>query len=229
MLKKFDSFLSSINLNGYRKIYKSIKIVEMDLPKNIQALDLLYTTYWTEKNFISFDDFYSLYKQKYTVELEDFRNKTTMCKDCYYRGLPARIYRTWASIITQIHAAYVAEKVFGPGKVSMSSELDHKGADFQVKYKTKILNYQIKKKTFSREVRTPKAKTKTIAGKFIGLEYDVPAAEYFENPYKKDGKTYKSPYMRFIKNKNLKRFTNGFVVFTEMAFLNVKKSIDSEY
>ena len=82
---------------------------------------------------------------KYKTEIEKFRQKITMCKDCFYRGLPARIYRTWASIITQIHAGYVAESVFGDGTVAMSAELDHQGADFQVNYKNKILNYQVKK------------------------------------------------------------------------------------
>ncbi len=58
-----------------------------------------------------------------------------MCEKCFYKGLPARIYRTWASIITQIHAGYVAESVFGKNTVTMSCEFDHKGADFQVRYK----------------------------------------------------------------------------------------------
>jgi hypothetical protein len=100
------------------------------------------------------------------VLLEIFRNKIQMCEICFYKGLPARIYRTWASIITQIHAGYVAENVFGAGTVSMSEELDHKGADFQVEYKNKILNYQVKKKSFSRERRVAKISKNVIAGEF---------------------------------------------------------------
>ena len=83
-----------------------------------------------------------------------------MCEKCFSKGLPARIYRTWASIITQIHAGYVAESVFGEGTVVMSGELDHQGADFQVKYRGKTLNYQVKKKSLGREVRQEKPKAK---------------------------------------------------------------------
>ena len=148
-----------------------------------------------------------------------------MCKKCFYRGLPARIYRTWASIITQIHAGYVAESVFGDGTVAMSAELDHQGADFQVIYKNKILNYQVKKATFSREVRREKKSQNQIKGELIDIKYEVPSDDYFKNPKKKDGE-YKLPFLRFIENKELKRFPNGFVVFTQFPFERKKKEID---
>ncbi|MEK6880278.1 MAG: TaqI family restriction endonuclease, partial [Nanoarchaeota archaeon] len=143
---KFEKFLESVDLKGYRTKYRPIKIVEMDMSKDIQAIDTLYKVYWDEKKFIDFDDFYKRYLAEKKAAIETFRIKTTMCKDCFYRGLPARIYRTWASIITQIHAGYVAESVFGAGTVSMSAELDHQGADFQAIYKGVVLNYQVKKK-----------------------------------------------------------------------------------
>ena len=41
-LQKFDKFLRSVNLDDYRKKYKPIKIVEMDLPIGIQALSLIH-------------------------------------------------------------------------------------------------------------------------------------------------------------------------------------------
>jgi hypothetical protein len=151
-----------------------------------------------------------------------------MCEKCFSKGLPARIYRTWASIITQIHAGYVAESVFGEGTVAMSGELDHQGADFQVMYKRKVLNYQVKKKSFSGEVRRGKGGVKTkIEGEFIDINYEVPSSDYFENPKKKDGE-YKLPYKRFQDNKELKRFPNGFVVFTPYAFEQKRKEIDSK-
>ena len=156
LLNKFEKFLQSVDLNAYRGKYRPIKLVEMDLPKEIQAIAMLYQVYWDQKKFLNYDDFYKEYLKKYKTEIEAFRQKITMCKDCLYRGLPARIYRTWASIITQIHAGYVAESVFGDETVAMSAELDHQGADFQVVYKNKILNYQVKKATFSREVRQEK-------------------------------------------------------------------------
>lgn len=225
LAEKFEIFLQSVNLIAYREKYRPIKLVEMDLPKDIQAIEMLYKVYWDRKDFLDYEEFFKEYLKAYKDKVEKFREKITMCDQCFYRGLPARIYRTWASIITQIHAGYVAESVFGEGTVSMSAELDHQGADFQVKYKGKILNYQVKKATFSREVRKEKeAKTK-IKGQFIDIKYEVPSDDYFKNPKKLNGE-YKLPYLRFTQNKELKRFPNGFVVFTPVAFEQKKKEID---
>jgi len=225
-LKKFTSLLESVDLPKYRELYRPIKIVEMDLPKQIQAIALLYEVYWDKRQMISFEDFYKQYLKRYRGAIEEFRQRTTMCKDCFYRGLPARIYRTWASIITQIHGGYVAESVFGSDTVSMSAELDHNGADFQVNYKGIVLNYQVKKKTFSREVRKEKKVSKKISGKFLDILYEVPNDSYFKNPKKKNGE-YRLPYMRFRDNPELERLPNGFVVFTKDVFLSIKKKIDS--
>ena len=225
-LQYFTQFLKTVNLEDYREKYRTIKIVEMDLPKEIQAINLLYTVYWSEKDFINFDEFYKRYLEIYNVDIEKFRVKTGMCESCFYKGLPARIYRTWASIITQIHAGYVAESVFGGGTVAMSAELDHQGADFQVSYKKNILNFQVKKKSFSGEVRRGKGGVKSqIEGEFIDINYEVPTSDYFDNPYKKDGE-FKLPYLRFIENVELERFPNGFVVFTPVIFENKKREID---
>ena len=222
---KFEDFLKSVDLVGYRIKYRPVKIVEMDLPKNIQAIEMLYKVYWDRKDFLSYDNFYNEYYASKKSDLELFRKKVTMCTDCFYRGLKARIYRTWASLITQIHAGYVAESVFGKGTVAMSAELDHDGADFQVKYRGIILNYQVKKDSFSREVRKEKETGKVIKGKFIDIKYQVPSDDYFFHPKKLNGE-YKLPYLRFVQNKELKRLPNGFVVFTPLVFETMKQAID---
>jgi len=231
-LDKFEKFLESVNLETYRQKYRPIKIVEMDLPKNIQAISMLYKVYWNDKRFIDYEDFYKEYLSQYKKDIESFREKTTMCKNCFYRGLPARIYRTWASIITQIHAGYVAEYVFGDGKVSMSAEFDHQGVDFQVKYKGKILNYQVKKRSFSREVRQPKKVKNKLEGEFIEIFYEVPNYERIKNPYKRNGKDFYSDYKvfkeKFLDTGYLKVLKNGFVVFTPKAFIKTKERIDKE-
>ncbi len=224
--EKFENFLKSVNLVGYRLKYRPIKLVEMDLPKEIQAITMLYKVYWAEKRLLYFEEFYKEYLKTYKSDVESFRVKITMCKDCYYRGLPARIYRTWASLITQIYAGYVAESVFGEGSTTMSADLDHQGADFQILYRGKVLNYQVKKASFSREIRQSKEFGKKIKGRFIDIKYEVPSDDYFVNPKKKDGQ-YKLPYSRFMENKELKRLSNGFVVFTPYPFKVMKKQIDS--
>jgi hypothetical protein len=224
-LEKFDNFLKRVDLQRYRALYRPIKLVEMDLPKNIQAIKLLYIVYWDEKNFVDYEHFYGRYLSEYERDIESFREKIGMCEDCFYKGLPARIYRTWASLITQIHAGYVAESVFGLETVSMSEELDHSGADFQVVYKDVVLNYQVKKKSFSREVRKEKEVKESIYGEFIDIKYEVPSDDIFKDPKTKKGEI-RIPYKRFIENKELKRFDNGFVVFTSDTFLPKKEEID---
>ena len=225
-IQQFNEFLQSVDLAGYREKYRPIKIVEMDLPKDIQAIGMLYEVYWNKKKLLDFDSFYQEYLKEKKKELEKFRMKTTMCKSCFYRGLPARIYRTWASIITQIHGGYVAESVFGEGSVEMSEELDHRGADFQAIYRGIKLNYQVKKETHSREVRKQKESKNKIDGEFVDILYNVPSSDVFENPKTLKGELRK-PYKDFIANKNLKRFDNGFVVFTPLIFEQKKKEIDS--
>lgn len=226
LLTKFENFLQSVDLKSYREKYRPIKIVEMDLPKEIQAINMLYKVYWDKKKFLSFEKFYEEYLNDLGTDIKKFQEKTGMCEKCFSKGLPARIYRTWASIITQIHAGYVAESVFGEGTVVMSGELDHKGADFQVNYRGKILNYQVKKKSLGREVRQEKPKAKNpLPGEFVDIKYEVPSSDYFENPRKKNGE-YKLPYKRFQDNKELKRFPNGFIVFTPYSFEQKKKKID---
>ncbi len=224
-LEKFDEFLQTVPLKDYRKKYSSIKIVEMDLPKEIQAINLLYKVYWEEKKFISFEKFYERYLEEKNELLEKFRKKTTMCKDCFVRGIEARTYRTWAGLITQIHGGYVAESVFGEGTVSMSRELDSLGADIRVKYKNHILNYQVKKTSFSGVMsRVPLPRKKKNEGENIDIKYEVPTC--LSDPKTKKGE-FRLPYLRFLEDKRTASFDNDFVVFTAETFLPKKKEIDN--
>ena len=225
-LNEFDKFLKTINLKGYREKYSHIKIVEMDLSKNIQAIELLYKVYWDEKEFISFDDFYKRYLKEKKEAIEEFKIKTTMCDDCFKRGLKARIYRTWAGLITQIHAGYVAESVFGEGTVLMSEELDHQGADIRVEYKGHFLNYQVKKTSYSGVMsRKPLPRKNKLKGQPIDIKYEVPTC--LSDPKTKKGE-FRKPYLRFLEDKRTKAFENGFVVFASYAFEEKKKEIDKE-
>tara|TARA_Y100000310_G_scaffold335884_1_gene419020 strand:- start:561 stop:1256 length:696 start_codon:yes stop_codon:yes gene_type:complete len=227
--KKFEKFLETVNLKRFRKLYQPIKIVEMDLPREIQSIPIIYEIYWDKKRFINFNAFYKIYQKRIKNLLEKFRKKVGMCKKCFYKGLPARTYRTWASLITQIHAGYVAQSVFGKNSVDMSEELDHQGADFQVNYKKKIINFQVKKESMSREVRQSKKPKKKIKGRFIDLKYEVPNFEIILHPYKKNKKEYKLAYKRFynkhLKTKQLKVLKNGFVIFTPKILKEIKKRI----
>lgn len=223
-LKQFNKFLKTVPLKKFRKEYSNIKIVEMDLPKNIQAIELLYKVYWDEKKFVVFDDFYKRYLKEKKKAIEEFKIKTTMCEDCFSRGLKARIYRTWAGLITQIHAGYVAESVFGKGTVFMSEELDHQGADIRVKYKDCYLNYQVKKTSFSGVMsRMPLPRKSKLEGDSIDIKYEVPSC--LSDPKTKKGE-YRLPYLRFLEDKRTTCFENGFVIFTAETFEGDKNKID---
>lgn len=226
-LEKFDNFVKKIDLNKYRKEYAHIKIVEMDLPRDIQALKTLYKYYWKDvnlNNIPSFEDYYKLYYNEHKNEIEAFRIKTEMCSNCFNKGLKARIYRTWASIITQIHAGYVAESIFGKNSVDMNDELDHQGKDFIIKYKGKTFGIQIKKESKRPEARINRINDKDI----ITIKYCVPQQKDFENPkYKRTGelKTRLLDFCEFSKEGILNRYENGFVVFTKKIFEDLKKDL----
>jgi hypothetical protein len=225
-LQEFSEFLKTVDLQSYRRRYSKIKIVEMDLPKPIQAIALLYRVYWVERNFLTFEAFYKRYLSEHKTELEAFRVETTLCEPDFYRGLEARIYRTWAGLITQIHAGYVAEAVFGTGSVKMSAELDHQGADIRVEYKGRHINYQVKKTSYA-GVRSsrPLSRRSKLDGENIDIFYEVPTNDIFTEPKKKSG-DYKEAYKRFSYDKRLRRFDNGFVTFTELVFKVKKDEID---
>ena len=53
LLDKFEKFLKSVDLNAYREKYRPIKLVVMDLPKEIQAIAMLYEVYWDQKKFLN--------------------------------------------------------------------------------------------------------------------------------------------------------------------------------
>lgn len=230
MLEKFNKFLQSVDLKAYREQYMPIKIVEMNLPKNIQAIELLYRVYWDEKKFIAFEEFYGIYESEKGSELRKFQKKTGMCAKCFEKGIRARTYRTWAGLITQIHAGYVAEQVFGPGSIKMSEELDHQDADIQVHYKGKILNYDVKKIANAGVMGRGHTPKRPIPGEKISIRYEVPNLDVILHPKKKRGEGYKKAYTDFdgtyLKTKMLTVFPNGFVVFTPSIFEQKKKEID---
>lgn len=143
----------------------------------------------------------------------------------FYCGIEARIYRTWTGLITQIHGGYVAEFVFGDETVSMSRELDSSGVDIKVDYKNHILNYQVKKTSFSGVMsRIPLPRKKKNNGENIDIKYEVPVC--LSDPKTKKGE-FRLPYLRFLEDKRITAFDNGFVVFTQETFLPKKKEIDN--
>ncbi len=202
----------------------------MDLPRNIQVLKTMYCVYWNKVDLDNIPDYerlYEIYHHELEDEIEEFRSKIEMCSDCFNKGLKARIYRTWASIITQIHAGYVAETVFGEGSVAMSDKLDHAGKDFVVSYNGKTIPIQVKK-----ESKRPESRISRVGGRgdeqIITIKYCVPNPRDFTTPrYIRTGelKPQVLDFCEFSSNGILKRYDNGFVVFLDKVFQEIKDTL----
>ena len=54
LVQKFDKFLQSVDLKSYRDMYRPIKIVEMDLPKEVQAINMLLQSLLGPKEIFAF-------------------------------------------------------------------------------------------------------------------------------------------------------------------------------
>lgn len=240
-LEIFTEFLKNVDLSKYKELYSKIKIVEMDLPKNIQALDTIYSTYWertgnenSKGKPLDFEEFYEKYYQNCKNNIENFWDKTGFDKNCncFLKGLKARIYRTWASLITQIHAGYVAETVFGKDSVIMNTELDHKGVDMLIKYRNNDIKIQIKKDSKRPEISRMYNSLSDVDD-INKIWYIVPSPDDYCNPYykilAKQGQLRDcvKQFKKYNPNGTLDRLDNGFVIFTTKEFEEIKKNIDN--
>lgn len=212
-LYHFNDFLAKISLSKYREKYSKTKLVELDLPRNIQAIRLIYEVYWNSMHLIDYDEFYKKYSSTLEKELEEFRQKQMFSVETFYRGLPARIYRTWAALLTQIQGGYTANFIYP--KVVMSAELDYSGIDIRIftDYK-EYINIQVKKESVSREVRSPWVLMKK-GEQITNITYEVTSAE----PLTKTGKECVL-YKRWLNRwgDKLRILDNGFVVFLPAMF-----------
>ena len=216
-LRRFNQFLAGIDLAACRARFAHIKLVELNLPRNIQAIPFLYREYWERRDaFPLFDEFFETYRTELRRELLDFRKRTMFSRETFNLGLPARIYRTWASLLTQIQGGYAAESLYGRGNVEMSADLDYRGVDIRVRENANAewRNIQIKKETMSREVRAPWP-TQRRGVDIVVVTYEVPGC----GPLTKTGKP-SVPFGRWREKwaGRLERLDNGFIIFRPEMF-----------
>lgn len=214
-LKNMNAFLGGVDLPKYREKYARIKLVELDMPRHIQPIRHLYREYWERRaRFPSYENFYGMYSGELAKELETFRKEAMFSKETFYRGLPARIYRTWASLLTQIQGGYAAEIIYGKGSVSMRAELDYAGIDMQIADGAGTVNIQVKKESMSREIRAPWQFTRKQT-KIVVVTYEVPG----KGPLTKTGKPCK-PFNDWREKwrGKLERLDNGFIIFLPDMF-----------
>ena len=214
-IDRFNRFLSEIDLEALRERYQHIKIVELDMPRNVQALECIYHEYWRKReDWPDYEAFYGKYVDSLSNELEEWRERAMFSKETFYRGLPARIYRTWASLLTQIQGAYVAEVVYGVGNVDMGVDIDHSGKDLVINLGNSLgrMPIQIKKRSRRPEAR----RLSSPRNRFIQVVYEVPRS----GPLTKTGKESK-PYRRWHDEwgTKLERLDNGFIIFKKEMFV----------
>lgn len=216
--KDFIKFLSSIDLEAYRKRFVGNKSVEEDLPKNIQILKYIYKQYWVDRNYLSFDEFINIVISEIESDLRLYNKKRNNFSKhsegaylAFLDGWVARQYRTWASILTQIQFGYCCEEFFIDKKVLMCEELDIKGIDVRIEnYK----DFGVKK------ISNRKDMTKLKRLEKIGvtpITYSVPTNNILKDPFKKNGE-YRKPYLDFKNDKRLDILDNGFIIFTKKIF-----------
>lgn len=212
---KINDFLGGVDLAFYRDKYARIKLVELDMPRPIQPIAFLYREYWQRREgYPSFEEFYGMYSAELEAELEEFRRAAMFSRETFYRGLPARIYRTWASLLTQIQGGYAAEEVYGGGNVEMSAPLDYSGIDMRIKDGERIINIQIKKETMSREVRAAWHGLKKGVP-IVNLMYAVPGCDRLNRKGEE-----RIPFRRWREKwqGKLAYLDNGFIVFLPGMF-----------
>ena len=209
--ENFERFLQGINLDLYREKYARIKLVELDMPKFIRPIDHLYREYWERRaKYPDFDSFYRIYRHELSPDIEAFRDECLFSEETFERGLPARIYRTWASLLTQIQGGYAAESLYGVGNVRMSAPLDYNGVDIQLQTEQGEINIQIKKETLSREARQPKPKKRKEI-KIVEITYEVPGCAPVTPKTGRPSQSFERWQEKW--RGKLKRLDNGFIVF----------------
>lgn len=147
-------------------------------------------------------------------------------------GFRARMYRTWISLLTQIHFQYLWNKLFDE-KLESSALLDSLGLDALFTKGNRTIGIQIKKISFRREVsdRRFTPSQKKFADVIIEIPYvvDNPTEikEKLLNP--KSRPTTKETLTKKLDifNESFSMFPNGFVIFREDYLRKIYKIIES--
>jgi len=154
LLSHFEAFLKRIPLDSYRKDLLHIKIVEQDLPKDLNPLPDIYSIYWIEevKELPDYEEFFEAWWQNHLKPIDEFVKKYFWgCSYEFVRlGFKARLYRTFISVLTQFHFCY-SWKSFCSASLNASAELDMKGIDAVVEYEGCSVALQVKKETYRPE------------------------------------------------------------------------------
>lgn len=236
VLKAFENFLAQVPMETYRQALMPIKTVEQDLPKALNPLPAIYDAYWTSepRDFLPYDDFFEKWWQDHKKPLEAFIRKYFWgcCHEFVYQGFKARIYRTWVSVLTQFHFAYLWRTyvVFPPLKAS--AEWDMQGIDAVVEYAEENVRVglQVKKVSYRYEARGPSrfARRKHQVHLVVEVPYTVTPAKTWQQRASRARKPHtkqQAEMFAWLATHLQRWFPNGFVVFQPKYPLLVKRLI----
>ena len=198
-LQVYEQFLQSLQL--YPELFK-IKDVEMDLTGELNPSNLLDHLFFNENNWLSFDDFYAFYLNKYKDIIKSRFSFPDF--DAFANGLRARLYRTQFGFLTEYHAYHLCRYVFGENSVRRSVDLDIAGVDFQLLYHSSLHNIHIFVDTpRAWSFRNYKSNFKNVnntPGTHVNLPYSLQADRFNSLRFLKNKfGVYTADYLEFLK------------------------------
>ncbi len=219
-LKKFEEFLSKINIQKYAYL-RQIKTVEQDLPKELLPLEIFYRYYWDTTDFKDYNEVFEIYwSEKLNPYIYEFIKKYFYGCSLQFveEGFKARLYRIWMSILTQFHFQYLWNALFVEKLIS-SAELDIMGIDAIVELENIKVAIQVKKVSYRREASARRftRRQQTYADIIVEVPYLVIDVEELknklENPRVKESAKIKYQNVLDVFNKNFTKLDNRFVIF----------------
>jgi hypothetical protein len=221
ILEKFEAFLANISLADYRTELEPVKTVEQDLPKDLNPLPAIYSSYWVSipTEFPNFENFFHAWWTDHLRPLDAFIRKYFWgCShEFVYLGFKARLYRTLISVLTQFHFAY-SWLAYCQLPLEASAELDMKGIDALVRYGDVTIALQIKKETYRSEARERGrfARRQIPVILTIEIPYTIVRPEEWQKRVDKARKTEtreRNELLALLAAKLQRWLPNGFVVF----------------
>lgn len=178
-LSDLEEFLSQMSVDHTLREYKGF---EADLKGNLNPTELLEKLFWSEKRWLDFPQFASLYWQMHETELRRRFPKTfASLGSSAYKHLQARLYRTQFGFLTEYHAVILTASVFVPEGYTVwrGSVLDRVGVDYQIVEPATQLRYNIHifvdspRAWFYREKKRQTKSSDKVFGQHIDFPYTL--------------------------------------------------------
>lgn len=177
LLETYEKFLSTLQLNPQ---HKHVQSLEMDLRGDLNPSLWMDEFFFERGKWLTFEGF----AQAYVAENEPLllRQFPDLHTEALQAGLKARLYRTQFGMLTEYHAYFLFQRVFGAQALRRDKQIDRRGVDFQLDFEQKIYNIHIFSDTLRAwAFRAEKIKHKesnSLAGVHVNLPYAIRAERF---------------------------------------------------